>query len=459
MNYKELSHYSSIYFIGIGGISMSGLAEVLNKDGKKVSGSDQTLSPITSKLQQLGITVYEGHHADNITTDLDLIVYTAAIKSDNPEFKRATELSIPMIDRAKLLGMIMDRYKISLGIAGTHGKTTTTSMLSYIMLEGSLDPTISVGAILKGIDGNFRIGHSDYFITEACEYSNSFLQFHPNINVVLNIEEDHLDFFKDIHEIRRSFKQYLENTKTGGLIVLNDSIEGIDELITDIQSEYVTVGKRKTSTYSYENPVFDALGHGSFDLLHQGSLIDRIHLNVTGFHNIENALAAIAASLFMGITMEDIKKGLLKFGGADRRFEIKGIVGGVTVIDDYAHHPTEIKTTLEAVKHIDHNELWLVFQPHTYTRTKSLFNDFVDALKDVDHLIITDIYAAREKDPGDINSQMLVESLSKFGKEIVYIADFENICAYLKAHCIPNDMLITMGAGNVNSIGNMMLST
>lgn len=459
MDNKELNQYKSIYFIGIGGISMSGLAEVLNKDGKKISGSDQTLSPITKKLEELGITIYEGHHAENITENLELVVYTAAIKADNPEYQRAIELNIPMIDRAQLLGMIMDRYPISLGVAGTHGKTTTTSMLSYIMLEAELDPTISVGAILKGIDGNFRIGHSDYFITEACEYSNSFLQFHPNINVVLNIEEDHLDFFKDIHEIRKSFKHYLENTKPGGLIVLNDSIEAIDELLSEVNCSYVTVGKQKTSTYSYENPVFDSLGHGSFDLLHEGIFVDRIHLNVTGYHNIENALAAIASSLFMKLSLDTIKQGLLKFGGADRRFEIKGVTNGVTVIDDYAHHPTEIKTTLEAVKHIDHNALWLVFQPHTYTRTKSLFNEFVDALKDVDHLIITDIYAAREIDPGDIHSKMLVESLSKFGKEIVYIADFENICAYLKAHCIPNDMLITMGAGNVNSIGTMMLST
>jgi len=455
----QLTHYQTIYFIGIGGISMSGLAEVLNKDGKTVFGSDQTLSPITHKLEQLGITVFEGHHSENITKALDLIVYTAAIKQDNPEFIRAKELNIPMMDRAQLLGLIMHRYKVSVGVAGTHGKTTTTSMLSYIMLEGSLDPTISVGAILKGIDGNFRIGHSDYFITEACEYSNSFLQFYPNISIILNIEEDHLDFFKDIHEIRHSFKTYIENTKEHGLIILNDSIENIDELLTNIHSPFITVGKKQTSTYSYTNPSFDKQGHGSFDLFHMGMFVDSIHLNVTGYHNIENALAAIAASLFMGISLPNIKMGLLNFGGADRRFEIKGIYNGVTIIDDYAHHPTEIKTTLEAVKHIDHNELWLVFQPHTYTRTKSLFNDFIEALKDVDHLIITDIYAAREKDPGDIHSQMLVESLSKFGKEIVYIADFEKICAYLKEHCIPNDMLITMGAGNVNSIGNMMLST
>lgn len=459
MDDKQLKQFHSIYFIGIGGISMSGLAEVLNKDGKKVSGSDQSLSPITHKLERLGIKVFSGHLAQHITSDLDLVVYTAAIKEDNPEYIRANELNIPMIDRAQLLGLIMNRYKVSVGVSGTHGKTTTTSMLSYVMLEGQLDPTISVGAILKGIDGNFRIGHSDYFITEACEYSNSFLQFYPNINIILNIEEDHLDFFKDIHEIRQSFKHYMENTKENGLIILNDSIESIDALLPMVRCPYITVGKNPLSTYSYANPTFDSLGHGSFDLLKKGILIDTIHLNVTGYHNIENALAAIAASEFMGLSLAVIKQGLLKFGGADRRFEIKGVTNGITVIDDYAHHPTEIKTTLEAIKHIDHNNLWVVFQPHTYTRTKSLFNDFVDALKDVDHLIITDIYAAREKDPEDIHSKMLVESLSKFGKEIVYIADFEKICAYLQVHCMPNDMLITMGAGNVNSIGMMMLGT
>jgi UDP-N-acetylmuramate--alanine ligase len=459
MDDKQLQKLHSIYFIGIGGISMSGLAEVLNKDGKTVSGSDQALSPITQKLEQLGITIYSGHHADHITKDLDLVVYTAAIKQDNPEFIRAKELNIPLIDRAQLLGLIMQRYNLSIGVSGTHGKTTTTSMLSYILLEGDLDPTISVGGILKGIDGNFRVGHSDYFITEACEYSNSFLQFFPNISIVLNIEEDHLDFFNDLQEIRQSFKHYMENTKENGLIILNDSIASIDELISDIHCPYVIVGSKASSTYSYQNPSFDALGHGAFDLIIKGQYIDTIQLNVTGYHNIENALAAIAASRFMGIPLETIKKGLLSFGGADRRFEIKGVFNGITVIDDYAHHPTEIKTTLEAIKHVTHNQLWVVFQPHTFTRTKSLFNEFVDALKDVEHLIITDIYAAREQDPGDIHSKMLVESLSKFGKEIVYIADFENICAYLKAHCMPNDMLITMGAGNVNSIGMMMLGT
>jgi len=347
---------------------------------------------------------------------------------------------------------------MSVGVAGTHGKTTTTSMLSHIMLEGDLDPTISVGGILKGINGNFKVGKSDYFITEACEYTNSYHKFFPMINIILNIEEDHMDFFKDIHEIRESFTKYMGNTSSQGLLIVNDSIEDIDELTKGLKCHVCSVGKNIDSTYSYTNETFDQQGLGSFDLLHHGSFLTRIHLNVTGYHNIENALASIAAGLFMNIDITTIQKGILAFGGADRRFEYKGSVNGVTIIDDYAHHPTEILKTLEATSKIEHNELWVVFQPHTYTRTKAFFDDFVQALKGIDHLVITDIYAAREKDPGDIHSKMLVEILGKLGTDIVYIDDFEEIKEHLLKNFLPKDMLITMGAGNVNLIGDMLLS-
>ena len=458
MKTNHLDKYKNVFFIGIGGISMSGLAEVLNQDGKQVSGSDQNTSPITKRLETLGIRVFEGHHADHITNDYDLIVYTAAIKEDNCEFMKAKSLGSVMMDRATLLGHIMSGYSMSVGVAGTHGKTTTTSMLSHIMLEGDLDPTISVGGILKGINGNFKVGKSDYFITEACEYTNSYHKFFPMINIILNIEEDHMDFFKDIHEIRESFTKYMGNTSSQGLLIVNDSIEDIDELTKGLKCHVCSVGKNIDSTYSYTNETFDQQGLGSFDLLHHGSFLTRIHLNVTGYHNIENALASIAAGLFMNIDITTIQKGILAFGGADRRFEYKGSVNGVTIIDDYAHHPTEILKTLEATSKIEHNELWVVFQPHTYTRTKAFFDDFVQALKGIDHLVITDIYAAREKDPGDIHSKMLVEILGKLGTDIVYIDDFEEIKEHLLKNFLPKDMLITMGAGNVNLIGDMLLS-
>jgi UDP-N-acetylmuramate--alanine ligase len=457
MNTSELKPYKHVFFIGIGGISMSGLAEVLNKDGKKVAGSDQNSSSITAHLQSLGIDIYEGHHADHITKDYDLVIYTAAIKDDNVEFIKAKELGLKMMDRATLLGHIMDGYKTSIGVAGTHGKTTTTSMLSHVMLEGNLDPTISVGGILKGIQGNFRVGTSDYFITEACEYSNSFYKFFPNISIILNIEEDHMDFFKDLDDIKQSFKHYIRNTKEDGLIIMNDTITDIASYTKDLPCRVVTVGKNPKSTYAYQNESFDDFGLSTFDLYVHQQFIQSIHLNVTGYHNIENSLAAIAAGEFMGLSIDTIQEGLLAFRGADRRFEYKGRINDFTIIDDYAHHPTEILKTLEAVSKIKHNDLWVIFQPHTYTRTKAFFNEFVDALKDIDHLIMMDIYAAREKDPGDINSNMIVESLSKLGTDIVYIDDFEKIKEHVLKNLKPNDMLITMGAGSVSLIGDMIL--
>lgn len=456
-NYLE--QYNNIFFIGIGGISMSGIAEVLRTEGKFIAGSDQSESDITNHLQSLGMTVAIGHHPDNITSAFDLVVYTAAIKESNVEYKKAVELNIPMMDRATVLGHIMDSYKTSIGVAGTHGKTTTTSMLSYVMMEADLDPTISVGAILKKINGNFKIGNSDFFITEACEYSNSYFHFFPNINIVLNIEEDHLDFFKDINDIRDSFKHYMHNTKEGGVLILNDSIPNLKELIDDLTCDVITVGKNLNSTYSFKQLSYDKNGHSNFDLYYKGTYLDHIQLHVTGEHNVENALASIAASRFMNINMDIIKKGLSAFSGADRRFEYVGNMNGVTIIDDYAHHPTEILKTIEAANNVEHNDLWVVFQPHTYTRTIALFDDFVTALSHADYIIVTDIYAAREKDLGTIHSKMLVESLSKLGKEIVYIDGFNEICNYVKAHCLPNDMLITMGAGTVTNLGKMLLNS
>jgi len=457
MKITELNPYHNIFFIGIGGISMSALSEILNREGKHVSGSDQNKSDLTDHLNSLGIHTFIGHHASHITKDIDLIVYTAAIKPDNKEYAKALELGIPMMDRASLLGHIMDAYPVSIGVAGTHGKTTTTSMLSHIMLAGNLDPTISVGAILKGIGGNFKIGSSDYFITEACEYSNSYHKFLPNISIILNIEEDHMDFFKDLDEIKASFKQYVGNTKEGGLLILNDSIKNMDYYTENLSASVVTVGHLDDSTYSYKNPSFDPEGHGSFDLFYQGDYVRRIDLRVTGYHNMENALASIAAGRFMGLDYDSIQKGLLAFGGADRRFEFIGKYNGADIIDDYAHHPTEIAKTLEAASKIDHNELWVVFQAHTYSRLIAFYDDFVNVLKDIPHLIITDIYPAREKNPGNIHAKMLVESLGKFNQEIVYFDDFDKIENFLAQKLVPKDMLITVGAGNVNSIGKALI--
>ncbi|WZL80846.1 UDP-N-acetylmuramate--L-alanine ligase [Vallitaleaceae bacterium 9-2] len=458
MKKNNLASYRHVFFIGIGGISMSGLAEVLFNRGLTISGSDQSASDITNHLKSLGANIYIGHDSDHIHKDIDLVVYTAAVKADNPELIKAKALNIDIMERATLLGYIMADYAQSIAVAGTHGKTTTTSMLAHILMAGHLDPTISVGAILKGIHGNFKIGHSDYFVTEACEYNNSFHKFFPTIGLVLNIEEDHLDFFKDIHAIRDSFYQFMQNIDSDGYLIINDAIDDIQQLTANLTCEVISVGSLSSSTYSYDNVSYNKLGHPTFDLYEQGKFVDSIHLHVTGSHNIENALAAIATGRCLNIGLEQIKQGLLDFSGANRRFEYIGTYNGITIIDDYAHHPTEIRKTIEAARHIDINRLYIVFQPHTYSRTKSLYNDFVEALKLADGVIITDIYAAREKDPGDIHASMIVESLSNFDVDIVYIDDFDEICTFIQKNCVPNDMLITMGAGNVNIIGHMLLN-
>jgi UDP-N-acetylmuramate--alanine ligase len=457
MKKNYLESYQHVFFIGIGGISMSGLAEVLHNRGLTISGSDQTASEITEHLEELGIKVYIGHDQAHIRPGIDLVVYTAAIKNDNPELVKAKHQGIDLMERATLLGYIMADYTQSIAVAGTHGKTTTTSMLAHILMAGDLDPTISVGAILKGINGNFKIGHSDYFITEACEYNNSFHKFFPKIGIVLNIEEDHLDFFEDLAAIRTSFQRFIQNIHPDGYLIINDSIENIHRLTENTSCQIITVGSSPSSTYSYTNVSYDKMGHSTFDVYENGNYLDTIHLHVTGSHNIENALASIATARCFNLSLEQIKRGLLEFSGANRRFEYIGTYNGITIIDDYAHHPTEIRKTIEAARNIDLNRLYIVFQPHTYSRTKALYKDFVEALKLADGLIITDIYAAREKDPGDIHASMLVESLSNFDLDIVYIDDFDEICDFIKKNCVPNDMLITMGAGNVNMIGPMLL--
>ncbi len=459
MNIEAFKSYEHVYFIGIGGISMSGLAVVLQTQGKTISGSDQSQTSLTDHLSDLGMTVNYGHDAAHITSDIDLVVYTAAIPKTNPERLAAEALGIPTMERAVLLGHIMDTYPLSVGVAGTHGKTTTTSMLSHIMLEGGLDPTISVGGMLKGIGGNFKIGNSDYFITEACEYANSYHHFHPNIGIILNIEADHLDFFKDLDAIYDSFKTYVGNIPEDGLLIINDGIERLDSFLTDVTCRVIRVGSHDASIYTYKNVVFDSHGFPSFDLYHKGTFIRRIQMHVTGLHNVENALACIAASKELGLDYDAIQEGLLQFGGADRRFEYKGTFNGVTVIDDYAHHPTEIQKSIEAARQMDIRDLWVIFQPHTYTRTKALMEDFTKVLALADHIIVTDIYAAREKDPGDIHSSMLVETISNLNPNIVYIDDFTKIVNYVREKCVPKDMLITMGAGTVTNLGPMILDT
>lgn len=450
----DLKKPCTVYFMGIGGISMSGFARLFHENGFTVKGSDSQESKITKQLTSLGIHIIYGQTKKNITDDIDLIVYTAAIHPDNPEFVAAKEKHIPMMERAVMVGQVMKNYKNAIGISGTHGKTTTTSMLSHIFLAAKKDPTISVGGILDAIKGNIRIGHSENFITEACEYTNSFLKFFPTAEIILNIDADHLDFFKDIDDIRNSFKEYTKLLPENGVLVINSDIPNYQEIISGLSCKIITFGLNSDAEYSAENIRFDEKGDGVFDLLHKGTKTgDTIQLSVIGEHNIVNALSVIALSLYYEIPMEQIKAGLSAFVGTERRFELKGSFNGVTVVDDYAHHPTEIEATLQAAAKYPHKHLWCVFQPHTYSRTRALLKEFAQALSHAENIILADIYAAREADPGDISSQTLQEEIKKLGKNAYYLSSFDEIKKFLLEKCIDGDLLITMGAGNVVNIG------
>lgn len=443
--------------MGIGGISMSGLAEILHAKGFTVVGSDAHESAITDHLESLGIQITYGQRAENITPDIDVVVYTAAIHPDNPEFAAAKAAGIPMMDRADLLGQIMTNYANAIAVSGTHGKTTTTSMLSHILLAADTDPTISVGGILKAIHGNIRVGHSDNFITEACEYTNSFLKFNPSLEIILNIEEDHLDFFKDINDIRHSFHKFAQILPEDGYLIINGGIDNLQEITGDLPCNVITFGKDPSCDYSYTDVTFDEFGRGSYTLLKKGTPSVKVSLGVVGEHNILNSLSVLALMDILGIDSNVVLKSLADFHGTDRRFEYKGTIGGVTILDDYAHHPTEITATLKAAANYPHKTLWCVFQPHTYSRTNAFLKDFAKALTLADKVILADIYAAREKNTIGITSKDLQTEIEKLGKECYYLHSFDEIENFLLENCINGDLLITMGAGDVVKIGENLL--
>ena len=449
-----------VHFIGIGGISMSGLAEILLKEGFPVSGSDSHASALTEHLERAGARICIGQAASNIPEDCKLVVYTAAIHPDNPEYREAKRRGVPMLSRAELLGQLMRNYQTSIAVAGTHGKTTTTSMIASILLEEDADPTISVGGILPSIGGNIRVGGSEVFLTEACEYTNSFLHFFPTIGIILNIEEDHMDFFKDLNDIRRSFRRFAELLPVEGLLIINSDIPDYEEITEGLSCRVVTFGSSPDADYRAENTAYDTFGHPSFDLIRKiekDGRRPRFSLKVPGEHNVCNALASIALADALRIPEAAVEKGLLSFTGTDRRFQYKGEVNGVTIIDDYAHHPTEIRATLHAAAHYPHRELWCVFQPHTYSRTKAFLKEFAEALSLADHVVLADIYAARETDTLGISSRDLERELAALGADVYYFPTFAEIEKFLSEKCMHGDMCITMGAGDVINIGEDLL--
>ena len=457
----------SIHFIGIGGISMSALAELLHKQGFRVSGSDLKETPLTKHLESLGITVFYPQQASNISEDCSVVIYTAAVHPDNPEMVRANELGLPILERKDLLGQLMQQYRHVAGIAGSHGKTSTTSMLSLMLMEGALDPTILVGGVLDGIGGNLRMGSRNYLVAEACEYCNSFLSFYPTDAIILNIEAEHLDFFKDLDDIRNSFRKYTEILPESGTLVINGDIEQLTELTENLPAKVVTYGLCEDaslcSSYDFAatNFAFDSDGFGSYDFYQNGQCLGRVSLRVIGKHNISNSLAAAALAFSYGVSFDTVTAALLKYTGTHRRFDFKGLANGIRVYDDYAHHPSEITATLSAARACISGEqrLCCAFQPHTFSRTKAFLPEFAESLSHADVIVLADIYSAsRETDPGDISSGDIEALLKEKGKEVYYFHSFEEIEKFLFRHCKPGDLLITMGAGDIVSVAESMVS-
>lgn len=442
-------NFNHIYFIGIGGISMSALAEIMIEEGIKVSGSDRSNSKIIKKLQNSGASIYINHDPKNISGDIDLLVYTSAISEDNPELLRARDLNIKIMDRAEFLGYVMKNYRHAICVSGTHGKTTTTGMLSSVLLETDLNPTIFLGGEMDSLGGNLLKGSYELLLTEACEYKRNFLKFNPTMEIILNIEEDHLDYYKDLSDIQGAFVEYAEKIPSEGHLIVNEACRS---LFNHIKAGLVTFGLKDEADYYASN--IKLLPTPSYTLMHKGQEIAEIKLQVFGEHNILNSLAVCAAGFSLGLEPEIIAKGLNDFKGTHRRYEYKGQVKGAVLIDDYAHHPSEMTATLKTARHYTRGKIITVFQPHTYTRTIKLLDGFAEALSLSDEAILVDIYAAREVNTGQVHSKDII---NKMEKGAIYAESFQEAAELVKSMVQGGDTIITMGAGNVDQIGDLLL--
>lgn len=450
------SKYKNIFFIGIGGISMSALAELMLYKGYKVYGSDKMPSINTEKLEKNGATIYYEHKKEHIE-NMDLVIFTDAISFDNEEYMAAVKEKIDLVDRATFLGAIMKNYKNSIAVSGTHGKTTTTSMITEIIKDLDLNPTIMLGGQLKDIDGNIKIGDENLFLTEACEYKANILKYFPTTEIILNIDEDHLDYFDNIDHIIRTFKGYVDNLHADDYVILNVDDENVDTLFPIDNCKVFTFGIKNDADLRAKNIDFSEDGFPTYDLYLKGKKICHVELSVLGRHNVLNSLAALAATYVNNIPLEDAVLALKSYKGVERRLEEKGYYKGTKIMDDYAHHPTEIKSSIHAIKNACKGKLYTIFQPHTYTRTKLLLDAFANSFDESDVIIITDIYAAREKDYGDIHSKTLRDAISDHRDNAFYISGFEDIVKFIKENIKKDDVVVTMGAGDVYKIGEMIL--
>lgn len=454
----DLKDKQKIHCIGIGGIGLSAIADILLSRGYDVSGSDMNRGENIEMLEKDGAKIYKGHEAKNVE-GADLVIYSAAIGEDNPELVRAVELGIQTVTRAEMLGLLMENTKNSIAVAGTHGKTTTTSMLSLILKNAGVDPTLLVGGNLHELGGNVRVGGGEFFVTEACEYMDSFLSLKPKIEIILNIDSDHLDYFRDIDHIVESFEKFTRLVPEDGMIIAYSANPFVSRAVKGLEN-VTTFGLEPSCDYSAINVEFDRGGFPSYELYKHGEKMGDVKLNIPGEHNILNSLAAIACADMLGIELSVMKKTLEVYTGTERRFDIMGITEkGAKVVDDYAHHPTEIRATLKAAKNVPHKKMWVLFQPHTYTRTIALFDEFAQSFGEADNIVLAEIYAAREKNIHKISSSSLVPAIKENepGKEVHYFADFEEIVDFVNENTEEGDLIITMGAGDVYKIGEMLL--
>lgn len=438
----------SIYFIGIGGINMSSLAHITHANGYITGGSDRTATALTEKIEKAGIKVNYNHNAENIL-GYDAVVYTVAISEDNPEYVKAGELGLPRISRADYLGYIMTEYGRRIGISGMHGKSTCTSMCAEMLLYNKKNPTILSGAELKSVGSAYHIGSSENFVFEACEYMDSFLDFNPNVAVVLNIEMDHVDYFKSIEQIKDSFSKFISLSGDNGIAVINADDALVLEAASGFCGELISFGINNPSATIKAENLKSEKGRFSFDVMRCGEFFTRIELSVSGYHNVYNALAAVAVGISCGLSEKEISSGISSFVGVCRRMDFKGSFNGALIYDDYGHHPTEIKATLSGARDMTDKKLVCVYQPHTYSRTAALFEDFAESFGACDEVIFCEIYAAREKNEYGVSSEKLAE---RVGKKAVSVKSFEEAANRLMK-CLSNgDVAIVMGAGDVYKV-------
>ena len=455
MSSFDINKPSHVHFIGIGGASMSGLAEILLTKGFTVTGSDINPGKGCAPLEAKGIKIGYPQKAENITDDIDYVVYTAAIGDSNPELIEVRRRGIPEITRAAFLGIISESYPVSIAVSGTHGKTTTSSLISDICIAGGLDPTLSIGGVLESINDGMRIGNSDIFITEACEFTDSFLELSPTIATILNVEADHLDYFGDLEHIRRSFKKFADLLPAHGTLVINSDIDDHTDFTPASGANVITYGTDPAkSDYFAADVSFDEKGHGSYTLMINGEDQGRIRLSIPGAHNVSNSLAAIAASMAAGATLEDVRKGLSLSTGARRRQEFKGEFNGIRVFDDYAHHPDEIAVTLQAMRLMTDGEIWAIFQPHNSSRTIAFLQEFADSMREnADHCILMEIYNDREADDS-VSSNDITRLITDAGGDACFFDDMDKIAGYIREAAKPGDIVITMGAGMIYKVAD-----